>query len=281
MVVDTTRVAALFLSCRQCRGGWTETVLYSFTGVDGAAFPAAGLVFDGAGNLYGTAAGGGSTLFGGVAFELSPPQDKSGTWSYANLYQFSGQNDGGLPFSDLIFDLVGNLYGTTCIGGSTGGGTVFELSPSSQQGGGWTENVLHSFPLNSCPRAGVVFDSSGNLYGTVSGGYGYVFEMMPSLQGEWTEKVIYAFSKNSDESPYASPTLDQFGNVYGTDTGAVCGSVYRLQAGSWLESEYDFFNNHGDPCYLLGALIFGNSGAIFGTSGDGGAFKKGTVFVIH
>jgi uncharacterized repeat protein (TIGR03803 family) len=129
-------------------GGWTETIIHSFSGPDGDA-PEAGLVRDSVGDLYGTTvAGGPNFCFGegcGLIFELSPV---FGGWVETVLYNFTGQTDGGYPESQLIFDAAGNLYGTTARGGvlsdcnGNGCGTIFELSPSSS---GWTENVLYSF----------------------------------------------------------------------------------------------------------------------------------------
>jgi uncharacterized repeat protein (TIGR03803 family) len=118
--------------------GWTETVLCSFTDGNDGSTPVAGLVFDTAGNLYGTTSGSYSSA--GSVFELSP---SSSGWVESTLYTFSGQGDGGGPPCTLVFDAAGNLYGTTSYGGVYNrGGTVFELSPSA---GHWTESVLHSF----------------------------------------------------------------------------------------------------------------------------------------
>jgi uncharacterized repeat protein (TIGR03803 family) len=117
-------------------GRWTESVLYDF----GANLPWGGLIFDGSGNLYGTTENGG-TRYSGTVFELSP--NSGGGWTEQDLYVFGGGNDGGGPLAGLIFDEVGNLYGTTSGGGGSRWGTVFELTPNS--GGGWTEHVLYSF----------------------------------------------------------------------------------------------------------------------------------------
>jgi uncharacterized repeat protein (TIGR03803 family) len=112
-------------------GGWTEKVLHSFgNGTDGAN-PFAGLIFDAAGNLYGTTYGGGTYRCGasgcGTAFELTPAA--GGSWTETVLYSFSRGNDGFEPEAGLIFDSAGNLYGTTAVGGTYDGGTVFELTP--------------------------------------------------------------------------------------------------------------------------------------------------------
>ena len=120
----------------------------------------------------------------------------------------------------LVFDAVGNLYGTTLEGGTYGRGTVFELTPAA--GGGWTEKVLHSFNHNGTdgysPYAGLIFDAAGNLYGTTYGGgtnsYGTVFELTPTGGGGWTEKVLYNFNYNGTDgaAPYATLQSAQRGH---------------------------------------------------------------------
>ena len=170
-------------------GGWTEKVLHSFdqNGTDGA-FPAAALIFDTAGNLYGTTAGGG-TYSKGTVFELTPVG--GGTWTEKVLYSFGNGTDGFSPYSGLVFDAAGNLYGTAYYGGTYSRGTVFELSPGA--GGTWTEKVLHSFGNGtdaSQPFSGLTFDTAGNLYGTteVGGAHtaGTVYELTPAGGGTWT-----------------------------------------------------------------------------------------------
>jgi uncharacterized repeat protein (TIGR03803 family) len=191
-------------------GGWKETILYTFQGGSDGANPNAGLIFDQAGNLYGTTSAGGANKDGTV-FELSP--SGSGEWTETVLYSFgASSSDGAFPSSSLIFDGLGNLYGTTQGGGvssycgSGGCGTVFELSPNGS--GGWKETVLYSFGANSSdgsqPNSPLTFDRKGNLYGTTPGGgnsceellfngCGTVFELSPNGSGGWTETVYITF----------------------------------------------------------------------------------------
>jgi uncharacterized repeat protein (TIGR03803 family) len=165
--------------------GWTEKVLYNFTGGADGGNPAGGLVFDSKGNLYGTASWGGNfenSVGLGVVFELSPPATAGSPWVESVLYSFRGPatSDGYDPQGELIWDEVGDLYGITSAGGlpqqssncGPGCGTVFKLSPPSAPGGAWTETILHSFLFREgeYPRSGPVFDSQGNLYGTTSNG---------------------------------------------------------------------------------------------------------------
>jgi uncharacterized repeat protein (TIGR03803 family) len=164
-------------------GGWTETVLHSFgQGTDGS-YPDRGLVFDAAGNLYGTTIGGGIHYNGSVV-ELSPRQ--RGGWTEQVLHSFNANGtDGYYLYGGLIIDTAGNVYGTTNDGGTLGYGTVFELTPG--WGGDWSERVLHSFGRNdsdgSLPYDGLIIDTAGNLYGTTNDGGiysgGTVFEITP------------------------------------------------------------------------------------------------------
>lgn len=211
-------------------GSWTETILHTFKGDKDGAYPDTGnLIFDAAGNLYGTTAAGGGrdcTEWGagewpgcGTVFEFTPNTD--GTWTEKVLHRFSGP-DGEAPENALIFDNSGNLYGTTLFGGAYGAGTVFELTPNAD--GGWKEKLLYQFTGGNDganPYARGIFDSAGNLYGTTSSGgaygYGNVFELMPSTNGRWKERVLHQFTGGSDgANPYAGLIFDAAGNLYGT-----------------------------------------------------------------
>ena len=143
-----------------------ETTLHTFTGYpnDGAS-PAAGLAFDAQGNIYGTTVFGGAYQCSGYAagcgtvFKISP----NGTETV--LYNFD-EGCGAYPFSNIVFDAQGNLYGTTSAGGADDDGTIFELTP------GGAETVPYSFTGaadGAAPGAGLVFDAQGNLYGTTGG----------------------------------------------------------------------------------------------------------------
>jgi len=164
-------------------------VLHGFCAQSGCTdgeYPAAGLVFDLKGNLYGTTAGGGvSNCDGstcGVVFKLTPKGTETVVYSFCSQ---SGCTDGEYPAAGLVFDLKGNLYGTTASGGERYAGVVFKLTPKGK------ETVLYSFCAqggNNCtdgdaPYAGVAFDQKGNLYGTTywggGGGVGVVFKLTP------------------------------------------------------------------------------------------------------
>jgi len=272
-------------------GAWTEAVLHSFSGSDGSG-PIARLTLDQAGNLYGTTNGGGSgsgcSAGCGVVFELVAPASQGGAWTYSVLHNFSQDgSDGFLPYGDLVLDPAGNLYGTTIAGGTgNAGGTVFELEALT-----WAENILYTFPSgHSGPAAGVIFDQVGNLYGTTEGGgasgQGSVFKLTRSGSA-WTETVL--FDGRAHAATFLGDLIfDQSGkNLYGTAEGfgGGAGALFRLQNGAnWKEAEIDLFIGTG-PGFPRGGLVFGKLGALYGTSSAGGTsqncrFGCGTVFGI-
>ncbi len=249
--------------------GWIFTPLYTFRGGDDGARPFARVVFGLDGTLYGTTfQGGGSGCGGsgcGTVFNLRPPTSVCKAalcpWTETVLHRFAGGGDGTYPYyGDLVFDHSGSLYGTTAGGGSqfcnfTGCGTVYELT---HDGSGWTESILYRFrggTDGAFPRAGVIFDDVGNLYGTAASGggtrcgffdtnCGTVYELQPGSNG-WTETTLYLFRGGSDGYlPIAGLILDRAGNLYGASaTGGPNdgGAVFELTFnGGWAFNEiYD------------------------------------------
>ncbi len=286
---------------------WTYKVLYSFTGGDDGGEPAAGLIFDAAGNLYGTTASGGY-LSSGTVFELMPTTN--GKWTEKVLHSFTYSTDGALPTSTLIFDAVGNLYGTTSENGPGSGcgpygcGTVFELIPRAN--GSWKEKTLHNFEGNGkdgySPSAGMIFDAAGHLYGTTSSGGlhndGTVFELIPGKKGIWMERVLHSFQNGSDGLyPEGGLTLDAAGNLYGTTSEggdarygcntSGCGTAFVLKPnahGNWTEEVlHRFDNTANDGNFPATGVIFGPDGNLYGTTVAGGSVctgNCGTVFKI-
>jgi uncharacterized repeat protein (TIGR03803 family) len=270
-------------------GGWTETTLYSFTGSNDGAYPVASLLSDSAGNLYTTVSDGAnrgciSNAGGcGAAVKLTP--SSGGKWIVGAVYDFPSPKDGSSSRANLISDAAGNLYGTTTYGGTgrcggpyPGCGTVFELSPTSA--GNWRGRVLYTFTGASGdganPVAGLVFDSTGNLYGTTQYGgqsnYGTVFELSPAPKGRWTETVIYGFSGNDGFGPVAGLIIDDAGSLYGTtEEGGNGGDVFQLvhSGGSWQENTLYAFNQG----YPQGDLVLDKEGNLYGTT-------SGTVFKL-
>jgi len=255
-------------------GGWTQTVLYQ------AGTPSGQLIFDRAGNIYGTN--------GSCVFELMP---SGGGWVPSPLYCFTGGNDGDDPTSGVVMDRAGNLYGTTAYGGGAaycarGCGTVFELTPS---GSGWTETILHSFQGGDdgyFPFGGLTFDRLGNIYGTTAGGGpgggGTVFTLTPS-SGGWAFRQIYPLVGQQCEEPpgpYDTLAIDGSGSLYGAtlcDGGG--GNVFKLTpnpGGGWSYiNVYQFHNVYG---LSVGGVSLDANGNIFGTSAFGGQY--GAVWEI-
>jgi hypothetical protein len=247
---------------------WNKTDLYDFisttnaTLVDGT-YPAAGVILDANGALYGTTVHGGynpSGEFGegdGIAYKLTPPASGNGAWTETVLYRFNGTSSGSNPEAPLIMDEAGALYGTTAEGGNTaclqvGCGVVFRLNPPNIGQPAWTTTVLHRFAYveggadGRAPVAGLVADTNGTLYGTTlyggngpfgSCGYagcGTVFQLTPpkSGQGSWTETILHSFTGGSDGvHPEASLLLSAKGVLNGTTTNGGSsgwGTVFTL-----------------------------------------------------
>jgi uncharacterized repeat protein (TIGR03803 family) len=188
---------------------------------------------------------------------LAAPLAKAQVATTLHSFTNSG-GDGEVPEAGLIMDGSGNLYGTTTNGGANGYGTVFELVYSS---GSYAEKVLYSFTNSGGdgldPVAGLIMDSSGNLYGTTTiggaNGYGTVFELVNS-SGSYAEKVLYSFTNSGGDGwyPYAGLIMDASGNLYGTtESGGAnrVGTVFELvnSSGSYAEKVlYSFTNSGGD-----------------------------------
>jgi uncharacterized repeat protein (TIGR03803 family) len=273
-------------------GSWTLTTLYSFGVINNALSPNSSLIFDSAGNLYGTSIGGGNNGDGTV-FKLTPTS--SAPWKETVLHSFGVAHDGVGPHGPLVMDAQGNLYGTTSSGGAGGVGIVFELTHKA--GGGWTENVLHSFAEGGQPFAGVILDAAHNLYGTTfsggSHGYGTVFRLSRVNSGGqlvWKEILLYSFTAGTDGANPASPlTRDAAGNLYGTTDGGSpsgctslygCGQVFKLSVdntGLWTIAALYPVPDFLDP---YGALVLDSSGNIYGTAIDSHYFATGEVYEV-
>ena len=277
-------------ACKTVMCPWTETILYQFTGSDGGGPVYGNLTFDRDGNLYGTTSAGGA-FGGGTVFKLTP---SNGGWTESVLYSFAGGNDdGAAPWSGVILDEAGNLYGTTIYGGGSGClgvgcGIVYQLTPS---GSGWEEKTLYSFheedgPDGSHPYSGLIFDPSGNLYGaTASGGSGCsgtVFELSPA-GGSWTFTLLYPFTGFCGGGPGASLAMDGAGALYGT-TGGVgsyrWGSVFKLtpSGGSWTYTSLHDFTHGSDGGWPISSVTWDASGNLFGTTSEGGDLNCGAQY---
>ncbi len=267
-----------------------ERILHSFgeNGGDGE-FPRDGwLARDKAGNLYGTTYQGGAYGYGTV-FKL----DKTGKETV--LYSFTGGADGKQPsWGGLNLDAAGNLYGITWVGGSSGYGTVFKVDKSG------VESVLYSFaggefgPDGAYPYKGLTRDASDNLYGATAyggafgyeGGYGTVFK----VEQTGKETVLYSFGPYPDGAfPTSGLIRDAAGNIYGTTNGGGnagacgfdigCGTVFMLDT-SGKETVLHSFNGGAEGAHPWGALVRDDTGTLYGTANEAGAYGYGTVFKL-
>lgn len=278
-------------------GGWTETVLYNFQGGSDGAGPEAEVVFDGAGNLYGTTFAGGQYGVGTV-FQLTPA---GSGWTENVLYTFTDGSDGAEPVDSVIIDRAGNLYGTAVTGGVWGGyygcgpgwacGTVFELMPSPS---GWTMQTLYSFQAGADggnPIGGLVFGADGYLYGTTSWG---------GTQGGGTVFVLnhpwlgpYPLSGNTNQyyfpGPWDTLSLDSAGSLYGTtylDGPQGQGTVFKISVScgcggcGWNYTLLHNFTGAADGGSPLGSALVDANGIVYGTTMAGGTHGYGVVFAI-
>ncbi len=280
-------VLGLGIVTTQSAQAQTFDVLYNFTGSSDGGNPYAAVLRDTSGNLYSTAANGGSSGKG-VVFKV----DTRGTETV--LYSFTGGSDGGEPVAGLIRDSAGNFYGTTFSGGSSDNGVVFKLSKSG------SETVLHSFAGGSSdgahPWGGLIQDDKGNIYGTTSGGgasnWGTVFK----LSKDGTETVLHTFvgGESDGEFPmYTSLVMDKTGNLYGiTEQGGPdnLGLVYKLSPSGKFTLLHGFLGGATDGCYPYGTPAMDSKGNLYGTaykcgsSGEGMVWKvtkKGAETVLH
>jgi hypothetical protein len=297
-------------------GRWTEQTIHSFGGgIDGNA-PQGGLIFDRQGNLYGTTALGGE-FSNGMVFELSPPARRGGDWTETVLHSFGTGRDGFFPLAGLAVDHAGDIFGTTEFGGDytsycqSGCGTVFEISPSAHRGS-WTYSIIQKFDGKTdgaTPEDPLMFDKSGNLFGTTlegqggpqSGYGGAAFELTPPTRQSqvWTENVLYRFPQYLYDAGYSSAGLifDAAGNLYGTSQSGgprYEGTVFKLlppavRGGLWTDTIlHNFSKTQAGATYPFTSLVFGVGGALYGTTPYGGSgnctFGRikgcGTIFEI-
>jgi len=299
-------------------GTYTEQVLHNFGVLPDGFHPAAGLVMDSAGNLYGTTQYGGAHGLSnicpdgcGTVFEMVKNSGSGPAYGYHILHSFpGGLLDGFEPQSALFVDGAGNLYGTTSQGGVSAPftGIVFELVNS---GGTYSYQGLASFGNGtfgglspSTPVGGVVVDSSGNIYGTTASGgangFGTVFELVNS-SGTYpaaSDIVLYSFggppSDGAEGVPYGGLIMDVSGNLYGTtsyggsstncsNSAQGCGTVFELvnTSGTYTEKVLHSFGvSPSDGVTPFGGLIMDASGNLYGTANGGGPNSYGIVFLL-
>jgi uncharacterized repeat protein (TIGR03803 family) len=301
-LVSSFLLAAVLLAAGPARAQ-NYNVLYSFTGGADGGQPVAGLISDGAGNLYGTTQSGGILTRScapqgcGVVFKL----DLAGKETV--LYTFTGGADGAFPEAALVRDSTGILYGTTTQGGvcswiygPKGCGVVFKLDPTTGQ-----ETILYSFTGGAdgaLPQASLFLDNAGILYGTTSQGggdasglcqaigCGVVFKLDPSTS---TYTVLYTFTGAADGGQSTAGLVqDSAGNFYGTTSiGGVnvspcapgCGVIFKLDP-IGTETVLYTFTGQADGSTPVAALIRDANGNLYGTTQNGGSYGWGVAFKL-
>ena len=280
---------------------WTEKVLYNFPASGNPGYPGGTLTWDGAGNLYGTAAGGVgdcSRTGCGTIFQLKKPVTPSGAWRGRVIYAFGAfAGDATIPVPGFMFR-AGVLYGVSGSGGAYGNGALFTLS---QINGVWSETILHSFTTDEGAGATgyLVGDPAGNLYTSMGGGKfppnGQIVMLSPptSAGDPWQMMSIHSFHCNDGDVP-SSVIRDKDGNLYGTaELGGLPyggGTVFKLlppsiAGGTWSERTLYKFTGYSDPTGFdawepyVGVILVNGKG-LFGTTHYGGTGYQGTVFNV-
>jgi hypothetical protein len=285
----TSGPAEVFQLSPNSDGTWTENILWKSLSASDPSDIRPGVVFDAAGNLFATSVSGGQNGCGTV-FKLSHNSD--GTWSEKNLVDFDCGSGGSFPVGGVTLDIAGNVFGGTTQGGNFGNGVIFELTPDSD--GSYTEKVIHHFTGGNDGRSPdhpfLVFDSSGNLYGSAAqggqhncpdfsadAGCGTIFKLTPRAGGTWALAVLHTFTGGADGgNPQATLLFDKAGNLYGTTwEGGQYGQGVAFELiphanGKWGEKVLHAFKSGGDGANPFGGLISDAAGNLYGTTSVGG-----------
>jgi hypothetical protein len=285
-------------------GGWTETVLYEFSGGADGGNPEGTLVLDGQGNIYGTAVDGGTpgnsscAIFVsgcGVVFKLTA--SGGGNWPESVLYAFNGNPDGGYPQSGVVIDASGNIFGTNNFYAKNGVGTVYELTPNGLNG--YSHRTLYTFTngKDGGRPDGVALDASGNVFvsttqaGSITGqckilnGCGTLLEFSPNVSGNFSGRILYSFQGKHDGAIPVGISVDANGNVFGSavfggldsvcNNGGYlgCGVIFKFspQGGKYQGSIAYSFGNAADGLGPRAAPAYDSAGNVYVTSNGNGS----------
>ncbi|MGA3092437.1 MAG: choice-of-anchor tandem repeat GloVer-containing protein [Terriglobales bacterium] len=263
-----------------------ETILHTFAGNqygDGSE-PYGGLTLDTKGNLFGTTINGGSSCNCGTIYKLT----KSGkNYTESVLHSFSGSDGTNPYYVTLVFDKLGNLYGTTNGGGSYGNGTVFKLTPDG------VLTTLHNFTGQAdggVPDSGVALDTKGNIYGVAPGGGAYGYGVLYEITAAGAYSVLYNFTGAADGMLPRGAPIFKGGKLYGTtQAGGAgctwgCGVIFEftLAKGKVAGKETVLHTFSGTDGYypMYGPLTFDKLGNLYGTTLDGGPSNLGNVYEL-
>jgi len=276
------------VACPAVFCSWNQTVLYRFTASPDGFYPNGNLVFDQAGNLYGTTEGGGAYGLGAV-YELSP---SNGGWTEKVIYSFGPDTTGGYIPNSLLVGHDGNLYGTTSYGGDPNCtyntcGVVFQLAPAGDQ---WTERILHTFENSQSDGAkpqNLVQDSSGNLYGISTwddfGDSGGVEFMLSPSNGNWIFSELISRYSQGYTTSFTGLTTDAKG-----DTSVSGSTIFYYYADCPLGPPFfcDWYilgrhpRDYEDTTYFdaYGLATDPEGKYLYGVTADCGQYNQGTVW---
>jgi uncharacterized repeat protein (TIGR03803 family) len=263
-------------------------VLYDFQGGSDGFGPGGAVIFDTAGNLYGTTPDGGVNSAGTV-YELSK---RGNQWHERVIHAFTGLADGGVgSLGALHIDAYGDLFGVTEIGGAHSAGTIYEMMPDA--GGTWDFRTLYAFrgqPDAGSPYGGLIQDGKGNLFGTTyyggANGAGSVFELHSLPKRHWSEHVLYSFKGSSDGGlPTSTLLFDSNFDLWGTTSagGASacnCGTVFKVHRPTGQEIVLHRFGASQDGQSPYYGLTPGSNGKLYGSTAAGGLYLQGTIFEL-
>jgi uncharacterized repeat protein (TIGR03803 family) len=266
-------------------GTWTQSVIHAFTGGDDGSGPGARVTVDQSENVYGMTPTGGAYGLGTI-YKI---HQAGGAWDFRVIHAFTGGADGGSGSAGRMILRKGRLYGAATTGGNYGGGVVFELTQSGVAG--WHFRTIYSFqgqPDGSFPYGALLFDRSGNVYGTTyyggANGIGAVYKLSPRPVGEWDENVIYSFQNGSDgNSPISNLVFDTVGNLYGTTSegGLGSGTIFKLSpigVGQWTETIVHPFQGPPDGGFAYNGMVVDRFGNFYGATVHGGKNNDGCVY---
>jgi uncharacterized repeat protein (TIGR03803 family) len=268
------------------KGTWTQKVIHAFTGGDDGSGPGSRVTVDRAGRIYGMTPTGGANGLGTI-YKIGPLS--SGASTFKVIHAFTGGADGSSGSAGRMILRDGHLYGAATTGGSNGSGVVFELTPRAL--GGWDFRTIYTFqgqPDGSFPYGALLFDDSGNIYGTTyyggANGIGAVYKLSPQPVGEWTEEVIHSFQQGTDgNSPISNLVFDKAGNLYGTTSegGLGRGVIFKLApvaGGNWTETVVHAFEGPPDGGFAYNGMVVDAFGNFYGATVHGGENDDGSVY---